>query len=95
MAYMTISLQPPGAQTQQRQFQGKKRKAIDKDSRRSTNSHELRDPCALTCLHLSVAREEREHHGPYEVTVAGPFPSQSSIHSGFCGHAIFRAKAPA
>jgi hypothetical protein len=27
------------------------------------------------------------------MTVMGPFPSQSSIHSGFCGPAVFQAKA--
>jgi hypothetical protein len=32
MAYRTISLQPPGVQTQQMRFQEKKRKAVDKDS---------------------------------------------------------------
>jgi hypothetical protein len=44
---------------------------------------------------IRVSLKRREHHGPYEVTVAGPSPSQSSIRSGFCGPAIFRAKAPA
>jgi hypothetical protein len=59
MAYRTISLQPPGVQTQQRRFQEKKHKAVDKDSRRLTNLHELCDPYALTRLHSIVAREER------------------------------------
>jgi hypothetical protein len=44
---------------------------------------------------IRVSLERREHHGPYEVTVAGHSLSQSSIRSGFCGPAIFRAKAPA
>jgi hypothetical protein len=50
---------------------------------------------ACSCAFIRVSLERREHHGPYEVTVAGPFPSQSSIHSGFCGPAVFWAKAPA
>jgi hypothetical protein len=48
-----------------------------------------------SCAFIRVSLERREHHGPYEVTVAGPFPSQSSIRSGFCGPAVFQAKAPA
>jgi hypothetical protein len=44
---------------------------------------------------IRVSPEKREHHGSFEVTIAGPFPSQSSIRSGFCGPAVFRAKAPA
>jgi hypothetical protein len=44
---------------------------------------------------IQVSLEKREHHGSYEVTVAGHTLSQSSIHSGFCGPAVFRAKAPA
>jgi hypothetical protein len=49
---------------------------------------------ARSCAFIRVSLERREHHGSYEVTVAGPFHSQSSIRSGFCGLAIFRAKAP-
>jgi hypothetical protein len=95
MVYRTISLQPPGVQTQQRRFQEKKHKAADKDSRR------LREICMncatleCSCAFIRVSLERREHHGSYEMTVAGPFPSQSSIRSGFCGPAVFRAKAPA
>jgi hypothetical protein len=59
MAYRTISLQPPGVQTQQRRFQEKKCKAVNKDNRRLINPHKLCDPCMLTRLHSSVAREER------------------------------------
>jgi hypothetical protein len=36
MAHRTISLQPPGIQTQQRQFQEKKHKAADMDSQKLT-----------------------------------------------------------
>jgi hypothetical protein len=50
---------------------------------------------ARSCAFVRVSLERREHHGSYEVTVAGPFPSQSSIRSGFCGPTVFRAKAPA
>jgi hypothetical protein len=50
---------------------------------------------ACSCAFIQVSLKRREHHGSYEVTVAGPFPSQSSICSGFCGPAIFRVKAPA
>jgi hypothetical protein len=95
MAYRTISLQPPGFQTQQRRFQEKKHKAADKDNRRlgeiCTNCATL----ARSCAFIRVSLERREHHGSYEMTVAGPFPSHSSIRSGFCGPAIFWAKAPA
>jgi hypothetical protein len=48
-----------------------------------------------SCAFIRVSLERREHHGSYEVTVAGPFPSQSLIRSRFCGPAVFRAKAPA
>jgi hypothetical protein len=42
-----------------------------------------------------VSLERREHHGLYEVTIAGRSLSQSLIRSGFSRPAIFRAKAPA
>jgi hypothetical protein len=93
MAYRTISLQPPGIQAQQRRLQEQKHKATDK------NSSEFDEFC-MSCATLARSRafirvslERREHHGLYEVTIAGPFPSQSSIHSGFCGPAIFWVKA--
>jgi hypothetical protein len=92
MAYMTISLQPPGVQTQQRQFQEKRRKVVDKDSSRL----HIRTCCATFARSRAIIRvslERREHHGPYEVTVAGRSLSQSSIRSGFCGPAVFWAKA--
>jgi hypothetical protein len=54
-----------------------------------TNSATLAHSCAF----IRVSLERREHHGSYEMTVMGPFPSQSSIRSGFCGPAVFRAKA--
>jgi hypothetical protein len=95
MAHRTISLQPPGVQTQQRRFQEKKHKAADKDSRVldeiGTNCVTPMRPCAF----IRASLERGEHHGSYEMTVAAPFPSQSSIRSRFCGPAVFRAKAPA
>jgi hypothetical protein len=95
MAHRTISLQPPGVQTQQRRSQEKKHKAADKDSRVLGEIYTNCVTLACSCAFIRVSLERREHHGSYEVTVAGPFPSQSSIHSGFCGPAVFRAKAPA
>jgi hypothetical protein len=44
---------------------------------------------------IRVSLERREHHGPYEVIVAGRYLSQSLIRSGFCGPAVFQGKAPA
>jgi hypothetical protein len=79
---------------QQRQFQEKKHKAADKDSRRLREIYMNCATLARSCTFIRVSLERREHHGSYEVTVAGPFPSQSSIRSGFCGPAIFQAKAP-
>jgi hypothetical protein len=95
MAHRTIFLQPPGVQTQQRRFQEKKHKAADKDSR---VLDEIGTNCATpvrSCAFIRASLERREHHGLYEMAVAGPFPSPSSIRSGFCGPAVFRAKAPA
>jgi hypothetical protein len=50
---------------------------------------------ARSCAIIRVLLERREHHGSYEVTVAGRTLSQSSIRSAFCGPSIFQAKAPA
>jgi hypothetical protein len=95
MAYRTISLQPRGVQTQQRRFEDKKHKAADKDDRRLSEISTNRVTLARSCAFIRVSLERREHHGSYEMTVAGPFPSQSSIRSGFCGPVVFWAKAPA
>jgi hypothetical protein len=86
---------PPGVQTRQRRFQEKKYKAADKNNKRLDNFCTSRATLARSRAFIRVSLERREHHGSYEVTVAGPFPSQSSIRSGFCGPAVFRAKAPA
>jgi hypothetical protein len=95
MAHRTISLQPPGVQTQQRRFQEKKHRAADKDSRILGEIGKNSATLARSCAFIRASLERREHHGSYEMTVMGPFPSQSSIRSGFCGPAVFRAKAPA
>jgi hypothetical protein len=63
---------------------------------RTTTDMQTRTYCVTFARSRAIIRvsfERREHHGPYEVTVLGHSPSQSSIRSGLCGPAIFWAKA--
>jgi hypothetical protein len=94
MAYRTISLQPPWRPNTAKAIPGEEmqdyRQGQPKVRKTRTNCATL----ACSRAFIRVPLERREHHGPYEVTVAGPSPSQSSIRSGFFGPAIFQAKAP-
>jgi hypothetical protein len=94
MACRTISLQPPGVQAQQRQSKEKPTRLQLKKAE-SIQVYTYCATLARSCAVIRVSLERREHHGPREVTIVGCTLSQSSIHSGFYGPAIFRAKAPA
>jgi hypothetical protein len=95
MAYRTISLQPPWRSNTAKAIPGEETQGCRQGQ---LEVHKIYTNCATLVrsrAFIRVSLERREHHGLYEVTVAGPSPSQSSIRSGFCGPAVFWAKAPA
>jgi hypothetical protein len=94
MAYRTISLQPlvfkHSKDDSRRKFA-----RLQTETSGDMQTHTYCGTLAHSHTVIRVSLERGEHHGLYEVTVAGHSLSQSSIRSGFCGSAIFRAKDPA